>query len=80
VGFAAETERVVEHAAAKLARKGCDLVVANDVSPGTGVMGGHRNAVHLVGRDGVETWPSLPKDEVARRLVGRFAALLGTAS
>jgi phosphopantothenoylcysteine decarboxylase/phosphopantothenate--cysteine ligase len=80
VGFAAETERVVEHAAAKLARKGCDLVVANDVSPGTGIMGGERNAVHLVGRDGVETWPSLPKDEVARRLVGRFAALLGTAS
>ena len=80
VGFAAETERVVEHAKAKLARKGCDLIVANDVSPETGVMGGERNAVHLVGRDGVETWPSLPKDEVARRLVERFAALLGTAS
>jgi phosphopantothenoylcysteine decarboxylase/phosphopantothenate--cysteine ligase len=76
VGFAAETERVVENAEAKLARKGCDLIVANDVSPETGVMGGERNTVHLVGRDGVESWPSLPKDEVARRLVERFAALL----
>lgn len=78
VGFAAETERVIEHARAKLARKGCDLIVANDVSPETGVMGGERNTVHLVGRDGVETWPTLPKEEVARRLVERLAALLGT--
>jgi phosphopantothenoylcysteine decarboxylase/phosphopantothenate--cysteine ligase len=74
VGFAAETERVVEHAQAKLARKGCDLIVANDVSPQSGVMGGARNTVHLVSADGVETWPTLDKGEVARRLVERFAA------
>jgi phosphopantothenoylcysteine decarboxylase / phosphopantothenate---cysteine ligase len=75
VGFAAETEKVVEHAKAKLARKGCDLIVANDVGPGTGVMGGTRNAVHLVTRDGVETWPTMDKDEVARRLVERLAEM-----
>lgn len=78
VGFAAETDQVLEHARAKLARKGCDLLVANDVSPAGGVMGGERNTVHLLGRDGaLETWPTLPKDEVGRRLVERFAALLG---
>ena len=78
VGFAAETDRVLEHARAKLARKGCDLLVANDVSPAGGVMGGERNTVHLLGRDGaLETWPTLPKDEVGRRLVERFGALLG---
>ncbi len=76
VGFAAETERVIEHATAKLARKGCDLVVANDVSPEAGVMGGARNSVHLVTAEGVETWPTLDKEEVARRLVERFAALV----
>jgi phosphopantothenoylcysteine decarboxylase/phosphopantothenate--cysteine ligase len=73
VGFAAETEHVLEHARAKLARKGCDLIVANDVSPETGVMGGERNTVHLVSADGVETWPTLDKAEVARRLVTRLA-------
>lgn len=78
VGFAAETDRVLEHARAKLARKGCDLLVANDVSPAGGVMGGERNTIHLLGRDGaLETWPTLPKDEVGRRLIERFAALLG---
>jgi phosphopantothenoylcysteine decarboxylase / phosphopantothenate---cysteine ligase len=76
VGFAAETETVVDHARAKLARKGCDLIVANDVSPEGGVMGGERNTVHLVSADGVETWPTLPKDEVARRLVARLARML----
>jgi phosphopantothenoylcysteine decarboxylase/phosphopantothenate--cysteine ligase len=75
VGFAAETEKVIEHARAKLARKGCDLIVANDVAPATGVMGGTRNTVHLVTRDDVETWPTMDKGEVARRLVGRLAAL-----
>ncbi|MGX7705283.1 bifunctional phosphopantothenoylcysteine decarboxylase/phosphopantothenate--cysteine ligase CoaBC [Methylobacterium sp. Gmos1] len=76
VGFAAETTDVIAHARAKIARKGCDLIVANDVSTATGVMGGDRNAVHLIGRDGsLETWPDLPKDEVARRLVARLAAL-----
>ncbi|KMO14659.1 bifunctional phosphopantothenoylcysteine decarboxylase/phosphopantothenate--cysteine ligase CoaBC [Methylobacterium indicum] len=74
VGFAAETTDVIAHARAKIARKGCDLIVANDVSPATGVMGGDRNTVHLIGRDGsLETWPDLPKDEVARRLVSRLA-------
>jgi len=76
VGFAAETERVVEHAMSKLARKGCDLIVANDVSPSSGVMGGARNSVHLVTDAGVETWPTLTKDEVARRLVERLAGMI----
>lgn len=75
VGFAAETETVIAHAKAKLARKGCDLIVANDVSPATGIMGGTSNAVHLVTPDGVESWPSLDKEEVARRLVARFAEM-----
>jgi phosphopantothenoylcysteine decarboxylase/phosphopantothenate--cysteine ligase len=76
VGFAAETQDVVAYAKAKLARKGCDLIVANDVSPGTGVMGGDRNSVHLVSAAGVETWPTLAKDEVARRLIAHLAALV----
>ena len=67
---------MIAHARAKIARKGCDLIVANDVSAATGVMGGDRNSVHLIGRDGsLETWPDLPKDEVARRLVARLAEL-----
>jgi phosphopantothenoylcysteine decarboxylase/phosphopantothenate--cysteine ligase len=77
VGFAAETEHVIAHAQAKLARKGCDLIVANDVSPEGGVMGGTRNTVHLVSAHGVETWPTMDKDEVARRLVEAFADLAG---
>jgi phosphopantothenoylcysteine decarboxylase/phosphopantothenate--cysteine ligase len=75
VGFAAETEKVIEHARAKLARKGCDLIVANDVSPASGVMGGERNTVHLISADGVESWPEMNKDDVARRLVAHFADL-----
>ena len=75
VGFAAETENVVEHARQKLARKGCDLIVANDVSPATGVMGGERNTVHLVTATEVETWPTMGKDEVARKLVGRLGEI-----
>ena len=75
VGFAAETENVVEHARAKLARKGCDLIVANDVSAGTGVMGGESNTVHLVTADDVETWPTMAKDAVARALVSRLAEI-----
>jgi phosphopantothenoylcysteine decarboxylase/phosphopantothenate--cysteine ligase len=77
VGFAAETEHVVEHAKAKLARKGCDLIVANDVSPESGVMGGDRNRVHLVSAEGVETWPDMDKDAVARALVAHIAKLAG---
>jgi phosphopantothenoylcysteine decarboxylase/phosphopantothenate--cysteine ligase len=73
IGFAAETERVVEHAKAKRKSKGCDWIVANDVSPETGVMGGDRNLVHLVTKDGVETWPEMAKDDVARQLIARVA-------
>ena len=78
VGFAAETETVVAHAQIKIARKGCDLIVANDVSAEGAVMGGADNTVHLIGRDGaVESWPKATKEEVARRLVARFAELIG---
>jgi phosphopantothenoylcysteine decarboxylase/phosphopantothenate--cysteine ligase len=76
VGFAAETEKVIDHARAKLKRKGCDWIVANDVSPASGVMGGDRNTVHLVSAQGVESWPSQSKDEVARQLVARIATTL----
>ncbi len=73
IGFAAETEKVVEHAKAKLARKGCDWIVANDVSAESGVMGGDDNAVHLVTAAGVESWPAQSKDAVAAALVARIA-------
>ena len=73
VGFAAETEAVVANAVDKRQRKGCDWIVANDVSPATGTFGGDRNTVHLVSAAGVENWPTLAKDEVARRLAGRIA-------
>ena len=76
VGFAAETERVIEHAQRKLAAKGCDWIVANDVSPASGVMGGDKNTVHIVSSDGVESWPELDKDAVARALVARAAERL----
>jgi phosphopantothenoylcysteine decarboxylase / phosphopantothenate---cysteine ligase len=76
VGFAAETERVTEHAAAKLKNKGCDLILANDVSEGSGVFGGDRNKVHLVSASGIESWPEMSKDEVARRLMERLAQML----
>jgi phosphopantothenoylcysteine decarboxylase/phosphopantothenate--cysteine ligase len=76
VGFAAETENVIPNAKAKLERKGCDWIVANDVSPETGIMGGETNSVHLVTTDVVETWPSQSKDEVARALVARIAGAL----
>jgi phosphopantothenoylcysteine decarboxylase/phosphopantothenate--cysteine ligase len=75
VGFAAETEGVVEHAVAKRQAKQADWIVANDVSGD--VMGGHRNRVHLVTAEGVEDWPEATKDEVARRLVARIAETLG---
>lgn len=77
VGFAAETENVVAYAQAKLAKKGCDLIVANDVG-GTGVMGGDANTVHLVTREGVESWPTLAKQEVATRLIAHIARLAAT--
>ncbi|MDX5366626.1 MAG: bifunctional phosphopantothenoylcysteine decarboxylase/phosphopantothenate--cysteine ligase CoaBC [Alphaproteobacteria bacterium] len=73
IGFAAETEKVIEHAVAKRARKSCDWIVANDVSPATGVMGGDLNTVHLISREGQEDWPLLPKQAVAERLARRIA-------
>jgi phosphopantothenoylcysteine decarboxylase/phosphopantothenate--cysteine ligase len=76
IGFAAETDDVIAHAQEKRERKGCDWIVANDVSPGTGIMGGAENAVHLLTAAGVEDWPRLPKPEVARRLVLRIAEAL----
>jgi phosphopantothenoylcysteine decarboxylase/phosphopantothenate--cysteine ligase len=79
IGFAAETERIVEHAKEKRARKGCDWIVANDVSAATGVMGGDRNSVHLVTARGVECWPPQSKQEVARALVLRIAETLAGA-
>ncbi|NOD92787.1 bifunctional phosphopantothenoylcysteine decarboxylase/phosphopantothenate--cysteine ligase CoaBC [Ruegeria sp. HKCCD4884] len=76
VGFAAETDDVVEHATAKRLRKGCDWIVANDVSPATGIMGGSENAVILISDSGAEEWPRLGKDEVARRLAAKIADAL----
>ncbi len=76
IGFAAETEKVVAHAQEKLGRKGCDLIVANDVSPASGVMGGDENTVHLVTPAGVESWPKMSKAEVGRKLVERFGKML----
>jgi phosphopantothenoylcysteine decarboxylase / phosphopantothenate---cysteine ligase len=81
IGFAAETEHLIDNAKAKLARKGCDWIVANDVSPATGVMGGDRNTVHLLTRDGaaigsdinVDSWPVMTKEQVATELVARIA-------
>jgi phosphopantothenoylcysteine decarboxylase / phosphopantothenate---cysteine ligase len=88
IGFAAETENLIENARAKLARKGCDWIVANDVSPATGVMGGDRNTVHLLTQDAksirdangvpadirIESWPVMTKEEVAATLVTRIAS------
>jgi len=73
IGFAAETENVAANAKAKLASKGCDWILANDVSPQTGVMGGDRNTITLVRASGIEAWPPQSKDEVASRLVARIA-------
>ena len=72
IGFAAETEKVVEHARAKRLRKGCDWILANDVSPASGTFGGDTNRVWLIGADATEEWPSLAKSELADRLVARI--------
>jgi phosphopantothenoylcysteine decarboxylase/phosphopantothenate--cysteine ligase len=77
VGFAAETNDLVANAGRKLVRKGADWILANDVSPETGIMGGDRNTIRLVSRDGVEDWPNMDKTEVARRLVARIVEALG---
>ncbi|KZY51473.1 bifunctional phosphopantothenoylcysteine decarboxylase/phosphopantothenate--cysteine ligase CoaBC [Sulfitobacter sp. KE29] len=76
VGFAAETNDVLAHATAKRARKGCNWIVANDVSPATGIMGGRENAVTLITEAGAEDWPRMGKDAVAARLAERIAAAL----
>ncbi|MCB1343523.1 MAG: bifunctional phosphopantothenoylcysteine decarboxylase/phosphopantothenate synthase, partial [Pseudooceanicola sp.] len=76
VGFAAETDDVVAHATAKRLRKGCDWIVANDVSPATGIMGGTENAVVLITDEGAEEWPRMDKDKVARALAARIAGAL----
>src|SRR5205085_11736377 len=73
VGFAAETENVVANAREKRGRKGCDWILANDVSPASGVFGGDRNTIHLVDGEGVEDWPMMTKEEVATKLAGRIA-------
>jgi phosphopantothenoylcysteine decarboxylase/phosphopantothenate--cysteine ligase len=76
IGFAAETDDVIANAQAKRRKKGCDWIVANDVSAESGVMGGDTNTVHLVTANGVESWPPLGKDQVARSLIEHIAAAL----
>ncbi len=76
IGFAAETENVAANAKAKLAAKGCDWILANDVSPQTGIMGGDRNTIQLVTAQGIESWPPQTKEEVAKMLVMRVADAL----
>jgi phosphopantothenoylcysteine decarboxylase/phosphopantothenate--cysteine ligase len=76
VGFAAETDNLLKNAQSKLIRKNADFIVANDVSPETGIMGGTENAVHLISASGVEEWPRLAKDKVAQRLALRIAEAL----
>jgi phosphopantothenoylcysteine decarboxylase/phosphopantothenate--cysteine ligase len=77
IGFAAETEKLIDHAKAKLKKKRCDWILANDVSPKGGVMGGDRNTVHLVTQKSVEAWPPQSKDDVAKTLIARIARALG---
>jgi phosphopantothenoylcysteine decarboxylase/phosphopantothenate--cysteine ligase len=76
VGFAAETDDVIANATAKRAAKGCDWIVANDVRPETGIMGGGENAVTLITADGAEEWPRASKADVARKLAARIADVL----
>src|ERR1700744_6013917 len=84
IGFAAETEHLIENAKAKIARKGCDWIVANDVSPATGVMGGDRNTVHLLTRHGgdidVDSWPVMTKEEVAIELIAHVVKAVSRSS
>lgn len=80
VGFAAETEKVIENAIAKRARKGCDWIIANDVSPQTGTFGGDSNLVHLIDENGADTWPRMSKAEVAEQLALRIADAFSEAA
>jgi phosphopantothenoylcysteine decarboxylase/phosphopantothenate--cysteine ligase len=77
VGFAAETEKLLEHAQTKLERKGCDWILANDVSPASGTFGGDSNKIHLLSGHGVEDWPRMTKVAVAERLAQLIADKLG---
>ncbi|MGO8925233.1 MAG: bifunctional phosphopantothenoylcysteine decarboxylase/phosphopantothenate--cysteine ligase CoaBC [Xanthobacteraceae bacterium] len=76
IGFAAETDHVIANAKTKLAKKGCDWILANDVSPATGIMGGDSNTIHLITPSDVESWPPQTKGDVARMLIERIAAEL----
>ena len=76
VGFAAETTKLEEHAKAKLDKKGVDWIIANDVSPETGIMGGDRNTIKVVSQTGIEAWPDLEKSEVARRIIRKISDIL----
>ncbi|AML51480.1 bifunctional phosphopantothenoylcysteine decarboxylase/phosphopantothenate--cysteine ligase CoaBC [Falsihalocynthiibacter arcticus] len=78
VGFAAETDDVVANATAKRLRKGCDWILANDVSPETGIMGGSENAVSFVTEEGAQAWPRMSKTEVAKKLAGLIAQTLNS--
>jgi phosphopantothenoylcysteine decarboxylase/phosphopantothenate--cysteine ligase len=80
IGFAAETDDLIANAKAKLAKKGCDWILANDVSPATGIMGGDANTIHLITADGVENWPPQSKDDVAQTLIARVIAALKDAN
>jgi phosphopantothenoylcysteine decarboxylase/phosphopantothenate--cysteine ligase len=80
IGFAAETENLVAHAQAKLEKKGCDWILANDVSAGTGTFGGTENQIHLVEAGGVDAWPRMTKEAVAERLALRIADHLSGAA
>ena len=77
IGFAAETEHLVDHASAKLEKKGLDWIIANDVSPHTGIMGGDRNEIKMISASGIEAWSDMPKNDVARRIIDRIAGQLG---
>ena len=84
IGFAAETENLIENAKAKLAHKGCDWILANDVSPALGVMGGDRNTVHLLTRNdaeiAVDSWAAMTKEQVAAQLIAHIAKAAEKAS
>jgi len=80
VGFAAETEQVISHAREKLKKKGCDWILANDVSEGTGTFGGDANRIHLISAAGIEDWPAMSKRDLARRLARRIADQLRSAN
>lgn len=78
-GFAAETQSVIENARRKLETKGADIIVANDVSAETGIMGGERNSVRIISRDGVDVWPDMPKTDVAEKLAEKIASYFATS-